>query len=109
MAPSKAAPDASIASDKQLKKEAQAKGTGVPQSTGVRVEPSAFQNAPVTKDSYTLPDTPGEGASAADAINNKGKGQDSKVGAAGANGTVDIVSGASTGNIPPELKANGPQ
>ncbi|KAF8915742.1 hypothetical protein CPB85DRAFT_1293093 [Mucidula mucida] len=70
------------ASTKAIKKEVQAKGLGVPQSTGHAHGDELFREAP------SAPNSPG--INMEDVKNPHSAGTDSKVGAAGATGTIEV-------------------
>jgi len=82
------------ASDKAIKKEVQAKGLGVPQSTGVSHGTEVFEETPVRNDDLqTLPSE----TSAPDSVTRVGE----KVAPGGA---MEVTGGAITQNVPPETQ-----
>ncbi|KIK69122.1 hypothetical protein GYMLUDRAFT_35183 [Collybiopsis luxurians FD-317 M1] len=90
--------DDSAASQKAIKKDMQAKGLGHP---NVGDEPTAkelYRSAPVASDAPDGPPEPMETLK-----NPVSAGTDSKVGAAGATGDIEIVRDAPTRNLPPEV------
>ncbi|KIY63204.1 hypothetical protein CYLTODRAFT_426300 [Cylindrobasidium torrendii FP15055 ss-10] len=91
--------DNSAASDKAIKKEVQARGLGVPQSTGQSHGHQIFQNTNAAHDAPDGPATP-----TFETKNPGSAGTDSKVGAAGATGSIGITSDSFTSNVPPEYK-----
>ncbi|KAE9404787.1 hypothetical protein BT96DRAFT_853541 [Gymnopus androsaceus JB14] len=91
--------DNSAASQKAIKKDMQAKGLGHP--AVVNDEPTAkdlYRSAPVAHDTPDGPPEPTE------TLKNPGSaGTDSKVGAAGATGSMEVVTDAPMRNLPPEV------
>ncbi|KAJ3877785.1 hypothetical protein F5051DRAFT_460851 [Lentinula edodes] len=89
----------SAASTKSIKKDMQAKGLG---------HPTAVDNAPTGKDLYrsapVYQDAPDDPPEPMETLKNPGSaGTDSKVGAAGATGTLEVVRDAPMRNLPPEV------
>ncbi|KAJ3840653.1 hypothetical protein F5878DRAFT_58195 [Lentinula raphanica] len=89
----------SAASGKAIKKDMQAKGLGHP--AAVFNEPTGkelYRSAPVYQDAPDDPPEPME------TLKNPGSaGTDSKVGAAGATGLLEVVRDAPMRNLPPEV------
>ena len=89
--------DNSAASAKAVKKEVQARGLGVPQSTGESHDHTMFREAPAINDAPNGPANDMEAVK-----NNPSAGTDSAVRAAGEMGSMEIAGGAYTSNIAPE-------
>ncbi|KAJ4478982.1 hypothetical protein J3R30DRAFT_3472728 [Lentinula aciculospora] len=89
----------SAASAKAIKKDMQAQGLGHP--SAVNDKPTGkdlYRSAPVYQDAPDMPPEPME------TLKNPGSaGTDSKVGAAGATGSLEVVRDAPMRNLPPEV------